>query len=102
MNPLIIFFIALTSILILTARLRIHPFLSLIAGSLLAGLLAGEAKGTMDAISTGMGRVFVQFTIVITAGSTIGTMLHRTGGTALIEEDIISLVITVTMHFLLY
>lgn len=91
MNPLIIFFIALTFILILTARLRIHPFLSLIAGSLLVGLLAGEAKGTMDAISTGMGRVFAQFAIVITAGSIIGTILHRTGGTALIAEDIISL-----------
>jgi len=60
MNPLLIFFIALAFILILTARLRIHPFLSLIAGSLLVGLLAGEAKGTMDAISTGMGRVFAQ------------------------------------------
>ncbi|MDP2217262.1 MAG: GntP family permease [Methanolobus sp.] len=91
MNPLIIFFIALAFILILTARLRIHPFLSLIAGSLLVGLLAGEAKGTMDAISTGMGRVFAQFAIVITAGSIIGTILHRTGGTALIAEDIISL-----------
>ncbi|AFV24789.1 gluconate transporter [Methanolobus psychrophilus R15] len=80
MNPLIIFFVALAFILILTARLRMHPFLSLIAGSLLVGLLAGEAKGTMDAISTGMGTVFAQFAIVITAGSIIGTILQGQAG----------------------
>jgi GntP family gluconate:H+ symporter len=91
MNPLVVFIIALVFILVLTARLRIHPFLSLIAGSILVGILAGETEGTMEAITTGMGRVFAQFAIVITSGSIIGTILHRTGGTALIAEDIISL-----------
>lgn len=91
MNPLIIFLSALVFILILTARLRIHPFLSLIAASLLVSVLAGQMNETMDAISTGMGRVFSQFAIVITAGSIIGIILHRTGGTALIADDIIKM-----------
>lgn len=91
MNPLLIFIIALLFILVLTARLRVHPFLSLIAASMLVGLLAGQANETMEAISTGMARVFSQFAIVITAGSIIGIILHRTGGTALIAEDIIRL-----------
>lgn len=89
MNPLIIFFTALALILFLTARLRVHPFLSLIFVSVLVGLLAGELEGTLEAISKGMGRVFSQFAIVITAGSIIGLILHRTGGTTLIADDII-------------
>ena len=86
MDPLIIFFIALIVILILTARLRLHPFLSLIFVSVLVGLLAGNPE---EAIAKGMGRVFGQFAIVITAGSIIGLILHRTGGTVLIADDII-------------
>lgn len=89
MNPIIVFCIALGLILLLTARLRLHPFLSLITASLLVGLLTGETRGAVDAISTGMGKVFTQFAIVITAGSIIGTILHRTGGTALMAKDMI-------------
>ena len=71
-------------------------------GSLPVGLLAGGVKGTFDATSTCMGRVFAQFAIVITAGSIIGAILHRTGGTALITEEISSMVMTATIYFLLY
>ncbi|MBN2111002.1 MAG: GntP family permease [Methanosarcinaceae archaeon] len=89
MDPLIIFTLTLILILILTARIRLHPFLSLVTGSVFAGILAGEPEGTLEAISLGMGRVFGQFAIVITAGSIIGLILHRTGGTTLIADDII-------------
>ncbi|WP_406656697.1 GntP family permease [Methanolobus sp. ZRKC2] len=91
MDPLIIFSVALVLILILTARLRIHPFLSLILVSVFVGLLIGDLERTLVAISQGMGRVFGQFAIVITAGSIIGLILHRTGGTTLIADDIIKI-----------
>jgi predicted D-glycerate permease (TC 2.A.8.1.6) len=89
MHPLIIFLCSLILILFLTAKLRVHPFLGLILTSVITGLLAGEAAGTIDAITTGMGKVFSNFAIIIAAGSIIGLILHRTGGAKLIASDII-------------
>ncbi len=89
MQPLIVFVFSLILILILTARFRIHPFLGLLLTSVIAGLLAGEASDTIEAVTTGMGNVFSNFAIIIAAGSIIGIILHRTGGARLIAEDII-------------
>jgi len=89
MHPLIIFLCSLILILFLTAKLRVHPFLGLILTSVITGLLAGEAAGTIDAITTGMGKVFSNFAIIIAAGNIIGLILHRTGGAKLIASDII-------------
>ncbi|SFM15541.1 GntP family permease [Methanolobus profundi] len=91
MYPIIIFLFSLIIILFLTAKLRIHPFLGLILTSVITGVLAGEAAGTIDAITSGMGRVFSHFAIIIAAGSIIGLVLHRTGGARLIASDIISI-----------
>lgn len=91
MNSLIVFVFSLLIILILTAKLRIHPFLGLILTSVITGILAGEAAGTIEAITSGMGRVFSHFAIIIAAGSIIGIILHRTGGARLIASDIIKI-----------
>ncbi|MDI3540147.1 MAG: gluconate:H+ symporter, GntP family [Methanolobus sp.] len=91
MNPMLIFLVALVFILVLTARLRVHPFISLIAGSVLVGLLAGETEATIETITTGMSSIFSQYAIVVTSGSIIGVILHKTGATALIAEDITKL-----------
>lgn len=89
MNSLIVFAFSLLIILFLTAKLRLHPFLGLILTSVITGIFAGEAAGTIEAITSGMGRVFSQFAIIIAAGSIIGIILHRTGGARLIATDII-------------
>ncbi|WP_406656696.1 GntP family permease [Methanolobus sp. ZRKC2] len=91
MSPLLIFLIALCFVLVLTARLRVHPFISLIAGSVLVGFLAGEIDATLDTITAGMSSIFSQYAIVVTSGSIIGVILHKTGATALIAEDITKL-----------
>lgn len=91
MNSLIVFVFSLLIILILTAKLRLHPFLGLILTSVITGIFAGEAAGTIEAITSGMGRVFSHFAIIIAAGSIIGIILHRTGGARLIATDIIKI-----------
>jgi GntP family gluconate:H+ symporter len=91
MNPLLIFLLTLFVILLFTAKFKIHPFLSLITASIIVGILAQEPIAAIDSISTGMGKVFSHFAIVITAGSIIGTLLHRTGATSVIAEDVITL-----------
>ncbi|TQD26355.1 GntP family permease [Methanolobus vulcani] len=89
MEPIIIFLFSLLLILILTAKLRLHPFISLIITSAIIGILAGEASTTIETITSGMGKVFSHFAIIIAAGSIIGLILHRTGGAKLIASDII-------------
>lgn len=91
MNSLLIILFTLLVILLLTAKFKIHPFLSLITASILVGILAQEPIAAIDSISSGMGKVFSHFAIVITAGSIIGTVLHRSGATSVIAEDVITL-----------
>ncbi len=91
MGQISILLVTLLFILILTARLRVHPFLSLIAGSLLVGVLAGETEGTMEAITTGMSSIFAEYAIVVTGGSIIGVILQKSGATSIIADDIIKI-----------
>ncbi|MDM7918909.1 MAG: GntP family permease [Methanosarcina sp.] len=88
MHPVLIFLFALVAILLLTAKFRLHPFLSLIFVSLLTGVLAGEPVRTIEAVTGGLGSVFSRFAIVITSGSIIGLLLQKTGGMSLIASDI--------------
>jgi GntP family gluconate:H+ symporter len=89
MNPVLIFLFALICILLFTAKLRLHPFLSLVSVSILTGILAGDPLGAVEAATSGMGRVFSHFAIIITCGSVIGLVLQKTGGTSVIAGDII-------------
>ncbi|MDD3043468.1 MAG: GntP family permease [Methanosarcinaceae archaeon] len=89
MNPVFIFLFALLLILLMTAKFRLHPFLSLVSVSILTGILAGEPLGAVEAVSTGMGRVFSHFAIIISCGSIIGLVLEKTGGTAVIAADLV-------------
>jgi GntP family gluconate:H+ symporter len=89
MNPLLLFLFALLLILLMTAKLRLHPFLSLVSVSILTGVLAGEPLSAVESVSTGLGQVFAHFAIIISCGSIIGLMLEKTGGMAVIAEDLI-------------
>lgn len=89
MHPVLILLFALLCILLFTARLRLHPFLSLIIVSVLTGILAGEPLATIEAITGGLGSIFSRFAIIITCGSVIGLLLQRTGGMSLIASDIV-------------
>jgi GntP family gluconate:H+ symporter len=91
MSPILIFLIALFFILVLTAKLRVHPFISLIAGSVLVAFLAGKGEATIETITAGMSGIFSQYAITVTSGSIIGVILHKTGATALIAKDITKL-----------
>lgn len=88
MHPALIFLFSLIAILLLTAKFRLHPFLSLVLVSLLTGVLAGEPMGAIEAVTKGLGSVFSRFAIIITCGSIIGILLQKTGGMSLIASDI--------------
>lgn len=89
MNPIIIFLIALIIILIMTAKFKIHPFLSLITVSLLVAILSAKPFYGLESILNGMGRVIYHLAIIIVCGSIIGMVLDGIGGTSVIADDII-------------
>jgi GntP family gluconate:H+ symporter len=89
MTPLLIFLIALVLILVLTTKLKVHPFLSLISVSLIVAILAAKPVEGLESILTGMGRVMYHFGIIIVCGSVIGIILDGIGGTSVIADDII-------------
>ncbi|NMX21628.1 gluconate permease [ANME-1 cluster archaeon GoMg4] len=91
MTPLLVFLLALVLILVLTTKLKVNPFLSLISVSIFVALLAAKPFDGLESILTGMGRVMHQLGIIIVCGSIIGMVLDGIGGTSLIADDIIRL-----------
>lgn len=91
MNPILLFILALLLILLLSAGLKLHPFISLITVSFIVGALSTDPIQAIEFVSAGMGRVFSLFAVVITAGSIIGIILERTGATSIIADDLIRL-----------
>lgn len=89
MTPLIIFLLALVIILVLTTKLKVNPFLSLISVSIFVALLAARPFDGLESILTGMGQVMYRLGIIIVCGSIIGSILDGIGGTSVIADDII-------------
>jgi GntP family gluconate:H+ symporter len=80
MTPLLVFLLALVLILVLTTKLKVNPFLSLISVSIFVAILAAKPFDGLESILTGMGRVMYQLGIIIVCGSIIGMVLDGIGG----------------------
>lgn len=103
--PLIIVFIlAIVAMILLISKLKVHPFLSIMAVSLVLGLLAGipltdqtAADGTVtqglaNVIGAGFSGTFSSIGIVIILGALIGTILEATGAALKLADMVIKLV----------
>ena len=103
--PLIIAFVAAIVIMIvMSSKLRIHPFISIMLVALALGLVAGIplidhklADGTMQyglatVIGQGFSGTFTSIGIVIILGAMIGTVLEKTGGALKLADMMIRLV----------
>ena len=89
MMPLLIFLLALILILVMTAKFRLNPFLSLISVSIFVAVSAAKPFEGLESILTGMEKVIYQLGIIIVCGSIIGMVLDGIGGTSVIADDII-------------
>ncbi|MGX5220375.1 MULTISPECIES: GntP family permease [Pseudomonas] len=90
---LVLILIALIAFIVLsTTRLKLHPFLSLLAAALIAGFAyqvpAGEIIKT---ITTGFGGILGYIGIVIVLGTIIGVILERSGAAITMAESVIKL-----------
>jgi len=78
---LVLILVALIAFIVLsTTRLKLHPFLALLAAALIAGFVyqlpSGEIIKTMTA---GFGGILGYIGIVIVLGTIIGVILERSG-----------------------
>ena len=79
------------AIIWMTARLKLHPFLALMFGSIVMGFLTGLAViDILGAISGGFGSTLQSIGIVIAAGTIIGEYLDRSGGARVLANKILS------------
>lgn len=73
-----------------TAKVKLHPFLALLLACFGVGLLSGlPAVETIEAITGGFGDTLGSIGIVIAAGTIIGSLLEKSGGTIVIANLVV-------------
>ena len=81
------FIISLAVIIFTVVKLKLHPFLSLIIGSILMGILSKmELTSIMENICSGFGGTMRDIGILILLGVILGELLHVSGSTRNIAE----------------
>jgi len=92
--PLIIaFVIAIALMIFAISKLKIHPFLSIMAILLLFGIAAGIPLTEIpNVIGTGFSNTFKSIGIVIILGALIGTLLEKTGAALKMADSVVKLV----------
>jgi len=78
---LILLFISIAFIVFSTTRLKLHPFLALLAACFLFGLFSGMPAGQiLQSIEKGFGETIGKIGIIIVAGLILGIFLEKSGG----------------------
>lgn len=92
--PLIIaFIIAIALMIYAISKLKVHPFLSIMAISLIFGIVAGIPLAEMpNVIGTGFSNTFKGIGIVIILGALIGTLLEKTGAALKMADVVVRVV----------
>ncbi len=90
---LILLVVAVLAIILLTATLRVHPFLALLGAAFGYGILSGRLSlvEVVDAVNQGFGSTVAGIGIVILAGGIIGTFLEKSGGAHRLAEKVLNL-----------
>ena len=98
--PLIIaFVVAVVLMIVAISKWKVHPFLSIMAVSVLLALVAGiplvktgDTNGIADVIGAGFSGTFSSIGIVIILGALIGSILEQTGAALKLADMTVKLV----------
>ena len=91
MNLIAAAIIGIAIIVLLIAVCKVHPFLSLLAGSFAMAVCAGvEYDKAFDSFTSGVGSTIANVGLLIAFGSIIGTILFKSGGADTIVDTIMS------------
>ena len=84
---LLVFLVALLFVLVSIIKFNLHPFLSLLIGGLIMGLLTGmNLMKIADSLAKGFGGTMEGIGIIIILGVALGTLLHESGCTGQIAN----------------
>lgn len=101
---IIVFIISIIVMILLIAKLKVHPFIAIMLISLVLGLVAGiplvdktledgtKVPGLATVIGTGFSGTFTSIGIVIILGALIGAILEKTGAALKLADMTIKLV----------
>ncbi|MGB0778889.1 MAG: GntP family permease, partial [Flavobacteriaceae bacterium] len=82
LHPYIIVALALALIILLSFKLKLHPFLSLFVGALFTGILSGQAiESVIAQLISGFGTTLGQIGWIIAFGTLLGVLLEKTKAT---------------------
>jgi gluconate:H+ symporter, GntP family len=82
--------LGIAAVVLLITWLKVHPFLALIIGSGVLGLVAGfGAQKTVDSFTKGVGSTVGSVGLLIALGAMIGGLLADTGGADRIVQTIV-------------
>lgn len=86
-----VLFISVLSIILMTTKLKLHPFLALLAAAFGYGIFCGtlSLQQVVEAINNGFGKTVGSIGIVILAGAVIGTFLEKSGGAYRLAEKVL-------------
>lgn len=98
---LILLFLSIVLIVFLTAKVHLHPFLSIIAATYIFGLIAnligktmGFKKPMIDSVTEtmtgGFGNILASIGLVIIFGTIIGKILEKTGAAVTMAEAVLN------------
>lgn len=82
--------VAIAALVVLISRVKLHPFVSLLAVSLALGGASGlSLLGAVKSFEAGMGMVLGHTAIVIALGAMLGKMLADSGGAECVAETMV-------------
>lgn len=89
---LLAFIVAIAVMILLISKLRVHPFLAILAVSLLLAFVAGIPMGKIPGvIGSGFAGTFTSIGIIIILGAFIGAVLEKTGAAFTLADLVIRL-----------
>ena len=90
---LVLLLAAIAFIVVMTARVRLHPFIVLLLASLGVGLISGlPAQQVISSMTGGFGSTLSSIGIVIAAGTIIGFIMEKSGAAMVMANSILKLV----------
>lgn len=93
MISILLLLLSVVIIVLLTAKLNVHPFLALLGAALFFGLLSGmELDMVVKSINDGFGITLGKIGVVIVLGVIIGAFLEHSGGAFKLAEIILKII----------
>jgi len=91
MDSILSFILAISLISLLTIKVKLQPFLSLVISALIYGLLTGRGSELIGDLTTGMSRIFAALAIIVFSGSIIAEYLRETNAVNRLISDLLKL-----------